>query len=171
MKFRWLMVFALGAAVVKPASSQVSVYANMSASKLTNDTDSFVLYGPTIGVTARVVSKPRLSFYGDIRGEFYGSARRMDGVAIGPKVGFPLKKFEPYAELLVGFARYNDGLGTRNSGTTDAHVEANFGVDRQVTPRFDWRIFEFGYQQFYALGGTYNPKTFSTGVVYHVGKR
>ena len=35
MNLRWLLVCALGLAVVGPAYSQVSVYADFSASKLT----------------------------------------------------------------------------------------------------------------------------------------
>lgn len=175
MKFRWLAVVALGVvASAVPAVSQVSAYAEFSASKLTGGISTqttSVLYGPTFGITAQLANKPRLKFYGDVRAGLYGTSQRLDGVAVGPKIGYPIKKFEAYAEALVGFARYNDGLGNKASATTDAQIQFNFGADRRVTERLDWRVFEFGYEQYYALGGVYNPKTFSTGVVVHLGKR
>jgi hypothetical protein len=79
-----------------------------------------------------------------------------------------VKKLEAYAELLVGFARYDNGAG---AASTDAQTEANFGLDVKGRGMLDWRIFEFGYQQYYGLGGEFNPKTFSTGVVVHLSKR
>jgi len=174
MKFRWLLVFALGLAVVRPATSQAAAYVDFSASKLTGGiatTTTNVLYGPTIGLTAQLGSKAHLKFYADIRAGIYGSGQKLDEVGLGPKLGLDFKKFEAYAELLVGFARYNDGLGNPASGSTDSQVDMNFGLDRRITERFDWRVIEFGYEQYYGLGGVYNPKTFSTGVVMHIGKR
>lgn len=174
MKFRWLALLALGVVMAKPAVSQVNAYVEFSASKLTGGLDTTVtsvLYGPTIGLTAQLVNKPKLKVYGDVRAGLYGGKQRLDGIAVGPKVGYPVKKFEAYAEALVGFARYNDGLGNKSSATTDGQIQFNFGADRRVTERLDWRVFEFGYEQYYALGGEFNPKTFSTGVVLHLGKR
>ncbi len=171
MRFRWLIMCVLGAALVKPAAAQVSAYVDLSASKLTNLVGTNVLYGPTIGLTAQVANKAHLKLYADIRGEFLGGSNRLDGLALGPKLGLPIKKFEAYAEILVGFARYNDGLGKPASATTDAQTEVNFGLDRRVSQRLDWRVFDYGYTQYYALGGQFNPKTFSTGVVVHIGAR
>ena len=175
MRFRWLMVVALGMAVVKPASSQVSIYAEMSASKLTGGIatqTTTVLYGPTFGVTAQIATKAHLNIYADVRGAFIGGTTRLDGVGIGPKIGLPLKKkYEAYTELIVGFARYNNGQNLPASSSTDSQIQLNSGLDRQITPRFDWRILEFGYEQYYGLGGEYNPKSFSTGVVLHLQKR
>jgi hypothetical protein len=101
-----------------------------------------------------------------------GKSQRLDGVALGPKIGFTLhKNYGIYGEFLVGFARYNDGLGNPASASTDSQIQLNAGIDRRVTPRLDWRVFEYGYQQYYGLGGEYNPKTFSTGVVLYLQKR
>lgn len=174
MKFRWLLVFALALAVVRPASSQVAAYVDFSASKLTGGLTTVttnVLYGPTIGLTAQVGSKAHLKLYADIRGGLYGSGQKLDELGLGPKVGLDFKKFEAYGEFLVGFGRYNDGKGNAASATTDSQIEINFGLDRRLSERLDWRLIEFGYEQYYALGGVYNPKTFSTGVVMHFGKR
>ena len=174
MKLRWLMVLALGIAMVRPASAQISVYVDLSASKLTGGiatTTTNVLVGPTIGVTALLGQKAHLKLSGDLRGGFYGGSMRLDQLAIGPKVALPVRKFEAYTEFLVGFARYNNGQNLQASSSTDSQIEINFGLDRPITKRLDWRVFEFGYEQYYGLGGEFNPKTFSTGVVAHFGER
>jgi hypothetical protein len=174
MKFRWLVVFALGAAVAIPASAQISAYVDLSASKLTGGlatTTTNVLVGPTIGLTAQLGQKAHLKLSGDLRGGFYGGSRRLDELAIGPKVALPIRKYEAYGEFLVGFGRYNNGQNLQASSSTDAQIEINFGLDRAITKRFDWRVFEFGYEQYYGLGGEFNPKTFSTGLVVHLGGR
>jgi hypothetical protein len=169
MKFGWLLVFALGVAVVKPASSQVSVYADFSASKLTGGvatTSTTFLYGPTIGLTAELGKRKFMTLSGDLRGGFYANGIRLNEIAFGPKVGFDVKQFQAYTEILVGFGRYNNGAGV---ASTDGQTEVNFGVDLKGKGRLDWRLFEFGYEQYYGLGGEYNPKTFSTGLVVHLG--
>ena len=174
MRFRGLVVLALAVAMGKAASAQVSAYVDFSASKLTgglSTTTTNVLYGPTIGISAQVAQKAHLKLSADIRAAFYGDSMKLDQVAIGPKVGLPLKKYEVYTEFLVGFARYNDGLGHSTSAATDAQIEINSGIDRRITQRLDWRVFEFGYEQYYGQGGEFNPKTFSTGVVLHLGAR
>jgi len=174
MKFRWLLVFALALAVVRPASSQVAAYVDFSASDLTGGIATVttnILYGPTIGLTAQLGSKAHLKLYADIRAGLYGSGQKLDEVGLGPKLGLDFKKFEAYTEFLVGFGRYNNGLNAAASSSTDSQIEMNFGLDRRISERFDWRLIEFGYEQYYGLGGVYNPKTYSTGVVMHIGKR
>jgi len=169
MKFRWLLVFAPGVAVAKPASSQVSVYADFSASKLTgglvNPTTN-VLYGPTIGLTAVLGTKKNLVLSGDLRTGFYGNGARLSQAAVGPKLGLNVRNFQAYTEILVGFGRYNNGTG---AASTDAQTEVNCGLDLRGKGILDWRVFDFGYEQYYGLGGIYNPKTFSTGIVIHLG--
>jgi hypothetical protein len=147
---------------------------DLSASKLTGGlvtTTTNVLVGPTIGVTAELGQKAHLKFSGDLRAGFYGGSMRLDGLAIGPKVALPIRKYVAYTEFLVGFARYNNGQNLPASSSTDSQIEINSGLDRPITKRFDWRIFEFGYEQYYGLGGEFNPKTFSTGIVAHLGGR
>jgi hypothetical protein len=171
MKFGWLLVFALGAAVAIPASAQVSVYGDFSASKLTGGLTTqttTVLYGPTIGLTARIAGNKHLNLSGDLRSGFYHHSAGLDELAVGPKLGLGIKKFEVYSEVLVGFGRYHDN---NNAASTDAQMEVNIGLDWKRSGPIDWRVFEYGYQQFYGLGGEFNPKTFSTGLVVHLGKR
>jgi hypothetical protein len=171
MKFRWLLVFALGVAVAKPASSQVSVYTVFSASKLTGglvNPTTTVLYGPTIGLTADLARKKNLILSGDLRTGYYSysNGAHLTQAAIGPKLGLDVKNFQAYAEILVGFGRYN---GETIAASTDAQTEVNCGLDLRGKGILDWRVFDFGYEQYYGLGGIYNPKTFSTGIVIHLG--
>jgi hypothetical protein len=161
----------VGLALVRPASSQVSVYADLSASKLSNGSSTSVLFGPTLGVTALFVNGGRLTVGADLRGSFVGGGQRLDQISIGPRFSFKTKRVEPYAEFLVGFGRYNGGTGSSYTASTDGQIQVNFGVDHRVKKNFDWRVFEFGYEQYYGNGGAFNPKTFSTGVVYHIGGR
>ena len=163
--------FAVGLMGAKTAHGQASVYADFSASKLTNLANTYVLVGPTVGVSFNLVDALHLHLGGDLRGSFLGGKQRLDSFVVGPRASFRFKGFDPYAEVLVGFGRYNDGLGNRNSGTSDGLLEVNAGFDRKLKGKFDLRIFEFGYAQYYALGGQFNPKTFSSGVVYHLGSR
>jgi hypothetical protein len=174
MKCTWIFALALGAALASPASAQVSLYADFSVSKLTGGLDTQttkVLVGPTIGLTAQITQKGPVKLYADLRGSFLGGSNRLDSIAFGPKIGILVRKFELSTEFLVGFARYNDGLGNPGSSSTDSHIQVNTALDRRVSAHFDWRIVEFGYEQYYGLSGEYNPKTFSTGVVFHFNNR
>jgi hypothetical protein len=165
------VLLALCLVGARPAQAQVSAYADFTASKLTNLVGTSVLYGPTIGLTATVVPLSHIKIGVDLRGSFLGASQRLDGIALGPSFAFSVKGLKPYAEILVGFARYNDGLGNPSSATTDGQLDFNGGVDKRITDHIDWRIFEFGYEQYYALGGQFNPKNFSTGIVYHFAQK
>ncbi len=160
-------LLALCLAGASPAQAQVSAYADFTAAKLTNLVSTSVLYGPTIGLTATLAPLPKVKIGVDLRGTFLGGKKRLDGLAIGPVFAFSMKGVKPYAELLVGYARYNDGLGNPSSATTDGQLDLVAGIDKHINSHIDWRVFEFGYEQYYALGGQFNPKNFSTGLVYH----
>ena len=152
----------------KTAHSQVSFYADFSASKLTNSTGTNYLYGPTIGGSIELLPWGPIKVGGDIRGSFVGSGgKRLDGIVVGPRLSLHVKPLhlKPYGEFMVGFARYNDGAGT---ASTDSQIQVNTGVDRQVAKLIDWRVFEYGYSQYYGQGGQFNPKTFSTGIVFRL---
>jgi hypothetical protein len=175
MRFGWssfgTALLALSLAAACPAHAQVSAYADFTAAKLTNLVGTKVLYGPSIGLTATLVPLSHLKIGVDLRGSFLGGSQRLDGLALGPIFTFSVKGLKPYAEILVGFARYNDGLGTSTSTTTDGQLNFAGGIDKHITGHFDWRIVEYDYEQYYALGGQFNPKNFSTGVVYHLAPK
>jgi hypothetical protein len=174
MKFCSLCVLGIGMIAAQPAFAQVSAYVDFSAAKFSSDfgpqePGTHFLYGPRVGLSAAVAKLHGITLAGDVHGDFLGgSGLRYDGVAVGPKLSFRVKKFEPYADIAVGFARFNDGKNTKSSSTTDAELQFSGGIDHAIAKRFDWRIFEFGYTQYYANGGIYNPKSFNTGIVFHI---
>lgn len=167
-----LLVFlTAGFAGPRTAHSQVSFYGDFSASKLTYLSNTNVLYGPTIGSFVDVATFGPVKFSADIRATFVGAnGVRLDGVVVGPRFATAIKfqKLNPYAEFQVGFARYNNGMNAVASSSTDSEIQINTGVDRPIAKKFDWRIFEYGYSQYYGLNGQYHPKTFSTGIVFHL---
>ena len=179
MKLGCVVALMAGLAALKPAMGQVSVYADFSASKMTNLIGSTEAYGPTLGVSGRLGTAYRVHVSGDVRAFRYSGGNlalgknnlTLTGLSVGPKLSVSVHKFEPYVELAVGFARYDDGDGNPASKTTDGQTELIAGTDYQVSKRFDWRVMEFSYKQYYALGGEFNPKTLSTGIVYHLGSR
>jgi len=164
---------ALMAVVLAPnmAHSQVSFYGDFSASKLTYQSNTSVLYGPSIGAFVNVADLKIVKLSADLRATFTGSSGvRLDGIVVGPRFERDIKflKLKPYAEFMVGFARYNNGLNQVASSSTDAQLQFIGGVDRSVARHFDWRIFDYSYMQYYGLSQLYNPQTFSTGVVFHL---
>jgi len=169
--FCLMVILVIGLVAPKKAHSQVSFYGDFSASKLTYLSNTTILYGPTVGAFVDFHQLGPVKLSADFRGSFLGaSGTRLDGVFVGPRFATSVKllKLKPYAEFMVGFARYNNGLNQVASSSTDAEIQVNAGVDRPVTKRFDWRVFEYSYSQYYGLSGEYNPKTFSTGVVFHL---
>lgn len=180
MRFAVLLGFgACLLAAAGAAHAQISVFVEGSADQMSNQHTSHTAFGPTFGADAEFYRAGHARVYGDLRGFYYngkgveaGSNRlQLGGFEVGPKIGFAFKHVEPYAEFLVGFARYNDGLGNSNSSTTDGQLDGVFGIDVRLTTRFDYRVFEFDYKRFSAIGGEFNPKILSTGVVFHLGRR
>ena len=169
MKLRvWLAAAAMmiTAMAAGNASGQVNVYVDFSAAKLTNLVGTSVLYGPTVGAAANFAKAGPVQLAFDLRGAFLGGSQRLDQISLGPKATLGTRHADVYAEFLVGYARYNDGLGNPASASTDGEFQIIAGLDHAVTKHVSWRVFEFGYEQYYGLGGQFNPKTFSTGAVY-----
>jgi hypothetical protein len=107
---------------------------------------------------------------GDIQGRFVGkSGERMDGLTVGPRFSVPLKHktLTPYAEFMVGFARYNDSHGY---SSTDNTFQINGGIAKQITPRLDIAL-DYSYAQFGFNFGQFTPKSYSGGLVYHFASR
>jgi hypothetical protein len=169
----WLLALAIGVAmpVAAHAQTQVSAYVNFGATLLTDPTASHTLYGTNAGVSFDLMSAPKVSLGMDFRGGFAeeagGSGASFTSGLLGPKVSTRIKRFKPYGEFLIGFARYNDGLGNPASKTTDTDVALNAGVDMGLTKHIDWRVFEYGWSKFLGLGGELNPRSYSTGIVVH----
>jgi hypothetical protein len=173
MKCGWIVLLLLvGFGAPAVSYSQVSAYGEFSASRFFGPPQQQeFLYGATTGVLIdgpRLVHKVLVS--ADIQGRFVGKdGQRSDGITVGPRFSFQMHKWQlaPFAEFLVGFARYNNGNGT---GSTDGTIQVNGGVAKQVSPRWD-AVADYSYSQLYYNGGEFNPKTFSLGAVYHFVKR
>ena len=150
----------------RPAAAQISIYGELTGAQLTNLVGTSVLFGPTVGVTDTLVRRIHIEAGIDLRGSFLGASKRLDGVAGGPVVSFWARGIRPYAEFLVGYAHSNGGLSTPYSAASDAQIEVIFGIDKELNRHIYWRVFEYSYEQYYALGGEFNPKNFSTGLVY-----
>ena len=67
----------------------------------------------------------------------------------------------------MGFARFNNNVPSAPNNTTDSEVELNAGVDFPVRKHIDWRVFEYSWGKYLADSGEFNPRTYSTGIVFH----
>jgi len=179
MKYGWVILLLLAAGFsAKKAEAQVEVYGNFSVTDLTESptTGTFtdLLYGATTGLVIDGPTWHHMLISADIQGRFVRkSGESLNGVAAGPRFSFPLKKHGVtlYGEFLVGFARYNTNYVAGQIGsTTDSQIQVNPGISKRVSPRWDISA-QYSYSQYYALGGAYNPKTFSVGAVLHFVKR
>jgi len=173
MKHGWAVLLVLAAVMAPRASrAQASVYGEFSTSKLTNLLGTNYYYGGTGGVLydgTRIFHRVILA--ADVQARFVNeNGHSLNGVAVGPRFEWPIHhNYAPYAEFLVGFDRFvnNDPYCTCNTtGTTDSAIQINGGIAKQVSSHFDVNA-EFGYSQFYAFGGQFNPKTVSIGAIYH----
>ena len=175
MRFGWSAfcsaLLALCLVPARPAAAQVSAYVDFSADRITNAGATNYLFGPTIGLTANLATLPRLNVGADLRASLMGGKQRLDGIAIGPVFSFSSKGIKPYAEILAGFARYNDGLGTPASASTNGVLNVIGGIDAHLKGHLDWRVVEFAYQQYFAIGTQVVPVSLSTGIVYRFGAK
>jgi hypothetical protein len=163
-------VLLMIAAAPKASHAQAAVYGEFSVSDLHNLVTTDFLYGATTGVLIDGRTFHHILLSGDLQGRFVRkNGESLNGITVGPRVSRPLKHgFVPYAEFMIGFARYNDPA--RQDSTTDATMQINGGVSKQLTPRFDV-VADYSYSQYYALGGQFNPKTYSIGTIFHFVKR
>ena len=171
MKYRWLVVtFSLGVFLPVAAHAQ-DIYGQFSASQMTSLAGTNDLYGATTGV---LLDGPTLFHHmvisADIQGRFVGkSGEKLDGITAGPRFTFSeAHGISPYGEFLVGFARYNNPA--EGNPTTDSTIQINAGVAKRISSHWDLSL-DYSYAQYYALGGEYNPKTYSFGTVFHFKKR
>jgi len=175
MRFGWSAfcsaLVAISLVAARPAAAQVSAYADFTTDRFTNNGGTSYLFGPTIGLTATLVPLSHLSVGADLRASLMGGKQRLDGIAIGPVFAFSSNNVKPYAEILVGFARYNDGLGTSTSASTNSELDIIGGIDAHLKGHLDWRVVEFAYQQYFAIGTQVVPVSLSTGIVYRFGAK
>jgi len=178
MKYGLVVLLVLaGLFAPRVAKAQAEVYGEFSYSYMADVTKNFSPVGGSVGL---LVDGPTLFHHvvlsADVQGRFVeSSSTKLNGATAGPRFSLVTKKhgLTYYGEFMVGFARlYSDGSsGTGlNGSTTDSEIQLNAGLAKQVAPHFDVSA-EYSYAQYYAIGGQFNPKTFSVGVVYHFVKR
>ena len=176
MKNNVVKVFLLGVAalVADAACAQASVYGSVSTSQLTNLISTQYLIGATTGF---LLDGPlilhRVLLVGDVQGRFvHKHGYSFDGLTVGPRFELPLKRarLTPYAEFMVGFARYTSTITNISGPTTDSTFQVNAGVTKQLTSHWDATL-DYSYSQYYAMDGEFNPKTYSVGAIYSFARR
>jgi opacity protein-like surface antigen len=175
MKYGWVVLLLLVVAGMSPrkAEAQAEVYGEFTATRLNNGLNADMLYGATTGLIIDGPKWHHMVISADIQARFvHKSGESLNGVGAGPRFSFPLKHgFMPYGEFLFGFARYNTTLYSYQLGaTSDGQMQVNGGLAKKVSPRWDISA-DYSYSQYYALGGEYNPKSFSIGAIFHFVKR
>ncbi len=148
-------------------SAQVGLYGEFSATKL-NVPNTGWIYGPTFG---GYLDKGHFWVFSsgvDARGAILGTgATTLDSGLVGPRVVFrphPLP-IQPYVEALIGAGHADYGQGVAHVSATKFQYQFLGGLDLTILPRIDWRVVEFSYGGLSGLGGSFNPKTISTGIV------
>lgn len=171
MKYTVMIALAIVFGEGLVASAQVNAYIEYGASKANTSTGAIFLYGPTGGASTNLVKIKRMRLLLDVRaasldtgsGGFASSGQRLEDAGLGPMVSSKLYGFAPYAGVVAGFARYSNSAGI---ATTDSQLDYNAGVDRTLRGSLSWRMFEFGYKQYFSLGNQLSPQYYSTGLVY-----
>jgi len=155
------------------AQEQTSFYLDYGATLMNTDhqTISRELFGPTGGLIVSLHSGHNMDLGADFRASYLqesgANAASLTGFLIGPRVATHYKRLKPYGEFLMGFARYNNNSATAPEQTTDSEVELNAGLDFAVKKHFDWRVIDYSWAKYLADSGEFNPRTYSTGVVFH----
>lgn len=155
------------------ARAQASVYAEFSASDLKGGLQTNYLYGGTTGL---IVDGPKLFhkvlLQGNLQGRFVEkNGESLYGGTVGPRFVMPFEGygFRPYAEFLVGFARFTKGVPVNNLVTTDNTFQVGVGAARHIRGHFD-AIVDYSYAQYGAENGQYNPHTYSAGILFHISR-
>jgi len=168
-----IVVVAMLVMLPKTAHAQASVYVDYGATMINTDqqTISRTLYGPIGGMIFNLATMHKVDLSADLRGSFLeqsgANGASLAGFVVGPRVATHIKRAKPYGEFLMGFARYNNNAAVSPESTTDSEVELNAGVDFTIVKHIDWRVFEYSWAKYLADSGEFNPRTYSTGVVYH----
>jgi outer membrane protein with beta-barrel domain len=153
--------------------AQTSVYLDYGATMMNTDQQTIPrqLFGPIGGLEVNLRSTHHVDLGADFRGSYLqesgANAASMTAFVLGPRLATHYKRVKPYGEFMMGFARYNNNNPAIPNATTDSEVELNAGVDYAIKKHFDWRVFEYSWAKYLADSGEFNPRTYSTGVVFH----
>lgn len=167
MKYCRFVVLAFLLCFAAAATAQVGIYGEFSSAKL----DEGWIHGPTFGAYFESHLVPVVSLGLDARGSFLGSgdngSPKLNSGLAGPRVGLKLHiiPIQPYVEALIGAGHIEAGAGPARTSETKFEYQFLGGLDLTILPRIDWRVVEFSYGGLSSLGGSFNPKTISTGLV------
>jgi hypothetical protein len=95
----------------------------------------------------------------------YVFPNQLDGrtfhIMLGPEIGIPLGKYEPYIHALGGYASIHD------NGLTGSSYSAALGggLDRHLAPLLTWRMVQVDDVITHYFGGLQHNIRLSTGVV------
>jgi hypothetical protein len=92
----------------------------------------------------------------------YSSPNALHTVLFGPQVNFPAR-VSPFAHFLIGWGHGDTGPFT----DTGFAYALGGGIDTEIVPHIDWRIFEGDLLQTHLFGATQNNARISTGIVIH----
>ena len=178
MKRMWMGVIAAGWMVSGGVAlqAQTAIYAEFTGGKVPAANTDW-LYGPTIGLYHdNGLGLVALGY--DVRGSFLrrgdthgaDSNESLNSLEVGARLAVTphLLPIKPYVEALGGYAGLTVGQGTTRESASHAAYQFLGGVDFTFFPRLDWRVVEFSYGRLSGLGGTYAPKTISTGLVFRL---
>jgi hypothetical protein len=152
------------------ALGQTGLYVDFSAAK-PNVAPRNWLYGPTFGAYFDHGHLIFLSTGLDLRGSDLssGNSSLVSGL-VGPRLVLRphILPVMPYVEALAGAGHASYGPPTARIDGTKFEYQFLGGIDLTVLPRIDWRVIEFSYGGLSGLNTSFNPKTFSTGIVVRI---
>ena len=171
------IAFSILAAVASPAAAQVSprweVFGGYSYRRFDAPTIGFEnhlnLNGWNFEGAFNITRE--WSIVGDASGQ-YGSSVTLYNFMGGPQYSWRRDKSKFYGHALFGKAQntVNIATATRNSfESVGFSAAAGGGYDRDLTPRFTWRI-QGDYLHTSTFGSTQNDFRISTGLVFHFGQ-
>jgi hypothetical protein len=115
------------------------------------------------------------SIAADVSGH-YGSQLTLYNFMIGPQYSWRKDKSKFFGHVLFGKAQNTVNITTATRGGVESvgrSVAAGGGYDRDLTPRFTWRI-QADYLNTHTFGNSQNDIRVSTGLVFHfrhIGRR
>jgi len=171
---KWVVLVGMlctSAGFAVKATAQAAVYGEFSAAQLTGSPAGDYLYGGTTGIVIGAASfGQHIRLLADVQGRFVDkSGEEMNGLTLGPRLAFPsshLHGITPYAEFLVGFARYNDPT---HNGPTDSTFQTNAGLTKRLTKRWDV-VADYSWAHYGAFQNTYSPQTYSAGAMFYFSR-
>jgi hypothetical protein len=167
-QFTFLLLAAMLVLPHSAARAESGAYAEFTGARV-NLPGTDWLYGPTFGFFSEKAFGPVHLGY-DVRGIVLTNSggAGMQSVVVGPRLSIhpSALPFAPYLQAGVGLGHGSTG-GTNSYSATKFEYQFLAGADHRIAPRVDWRVIEFSYGALSGLSGSFNPKSLSTGLIFH----